>query len=212
MTRDDMRRVLAAFVRSTRLARNADFDALIVHAAHGYLLASFLSPLANHRTDEYGGALQQRLRFPLEVIDAVREAWPHDRALGVALVADDCARGGLVPQDAIVIARALGAHGVDIVHAFAGHSAPHATPAYGRGFLTTLCDRVRNDSGVPVIASGYLVTSDEVNTILAAGRADLCVMDPPGILTAGPARKETGAGPSQSSATTPEAATKEHPR
>ena len=144
----------------------------------------FLSPLANHRSDSYGGTLEQRLRFPLEVVDAVREAWPEDRPLGVALLADDCARGGLSPTDAVAIAKTLGRHGVDIIHVTAGHSVPDATPAYGRGFLTMLCDRVRNDSGVPVIASGYLVTSDEVNTILAAGRADLCIMDPPEILAA----------------------------
>jgi anthraniloyl-CoA monooxygenase len=186
MTRADMDSVRNAFVESVRLARIAGVDALIVNAAHGYLLASFLSPLANHRTDEYGGTLEQRLRFPLEVVDAVRSAWPDDRPLGVALLADDCARGGLGPQDATVIAKTLGRHGVDIIQVAAGHSVPEATPAYGRGFLTTLCDRLRNDSGVPVIASGYLVTSDEVNTILAAGRADLCIMDPPEILAAQP--------------------------
>ncbi|MGQ0569684.1 MAG: oxidoreductase, partial [Armatimonadota bacterium] len=179
MDREDLEAVRDAFSRAARLACEAGFDTLMVHCAHGYLLASFISPLTNTRTDDYGGSLSGRMRFPLEVIDAVRAVWPEDRPLAVSLTADDCAAGGITIDDAIAAARMLTAHGADILHVLAGQTVPDASPAYGRGFLTALCDRVRNEAGVLTIASGFLVTTDEINSILAAGRADLCVMDPP---------------------------------
>jgi anthraniloyl-CoA monooxygenase len=127
----------------------------------------------------YGGSPSGRLRFPLAVLDAVRAAWPEDRPIGVSLTVDDCVPGGISPEDAAAAARALHQHGADIIHVLAGHTAAHAHPAYGRGFLTALSDVIRNEARVPTMVGGFLVTSDEVNTVLAAGRADLCIMDPP---------------------------------
>src|SRR5438105_2106946 len=167
------------FLRSTRLAQQANFDLLQLNFAHGYLLASFLSPLTNQRSDEYGGTLEHRMRFPLEVFDAVRSVWPEDRPISVAISATDCVKGGFTVEDAVTVAAALQAHGCDLIEARAGQTTPEGEPAYGRGFLTPLSDRVRNEAGIPTMVGGYLGTSNEVNTILAAGRADLCIMNIP---------------------------------
>jgi anthraniloyl-CoA monooxygenase len=179
MERSDMDAVCDAFVRAARLAAEAGFDLLQLHCAHGYLLASFLSPLTNQRTDAYGGSLDNRVRYPLEVFDAVRAAWPTDRPLAVALSAADYAPGGFDAADAAVVAQALKAHGCDLITVLAGQTTPEAQPPYGRGFLTPLSDRVRNEARIPTLVGGYLTTTDEANTILAAGRADLCLLDPP---------------------------------
>jgi anthraniloyl-CoA monooxygenase len=167
------------FTQAARWADEAGCDLAVLAMAHGDLLASFLSPLANQRDDEYGGTPDKRLRFPLEVFDAVRATWPEEKPLGVMLNIDDCARGGLTPDDAVAIAHELAAHGCDLVIPAAGQTTPTGHPAYGRGFLTRYAERVRNEVGVPVLVSGYLTTTNDVNTVLAGGRADLCLMIPP---------------------------------
>jgi anthraniloyl-CoA monooxygenase len=178
MDRANMDDVCSNFARAARMADEAGFDLLSLNIAHGYLLASFLSPLTNQRNDEYGGALESRLRFPLEVFDAVRAAWPAEKPLVVVLSVTDCAKGGFAVEDAVVVAKTLKAHGCDLLEVLAGQTIPDAVPAYKRGFLTSLSDRVRNEAGIPTMVGGYLTTSDEVNTILAACRADLCIMEP----------------------------------
>ena len=178
MTHEDMQRVREVFMSAARRADTADFDMLLLHMAHGYLLASFLSPLSNQRTDECGGALENRLRFPLEVFDAVRAIWPREKPLGVVLNADDCAPGGYTIEDAVAVARILKEHGCDLIQPLAGQTVPDGAPAYGPGFLTRYSDRIRNEAGIPTLVGGYLTTMNEVNTILAAGRADLCILSP----------------------------------
>ena len=178
MGRDDIARVKQEFTRAAHQAWHAGFDWLHLNFAQGYLLASFLSPLSNQRTDEYGGSLENRLRFPGEILDAVQFGWPGGvPCLSVALTVSDCAHGGLGIDEAVIIAQAFREHGCDMIEIAAGQTVPDAEPAYGRGFLTSLSDRIRNEAGIATIVGGYLTTSDEVNTILAAGRADLCIMD-----------------------------------
>lgn len=177
MDRADMDRVVEHFVRAANMAGEAAFDLLQLNMAHGYLLASFLSPLTNQRADEYGGSLENRARYPLEVLDAVRAAWPEDKPLSVAISATDYVKGGFEVEDAVELARMLKAHGCDLVHVMAGQTTPEAEPPYAKGFLTPLSDRVRNEAGVATMVGGYLTTSNEANTILAAGKADLCVME-----------------------------------
>jgi anthraniloyl-CoA monooxygenase len=183
MDRAIMDQVRNEFVRAARLAQEAGFDLLHLHFAHGYLLASFLSPLTNLRNDEYGGDLERRLCFPLEVFDAVRAAWPQDKPISVALSVTDCVKGGFIIEDAVVVARTLKAHGCDMLEILAGQATIDSEPAYGRGFLTAFSDRLRNEASVPTIVGGYLTTSNEINTILAAGRADLCIMEIPHLHT-----------------------------
>ena len=177
MDRADMERVCLDFVHTAQMAQEAGFDLLQLHFAHGYLLSSFLSPLTNLRCDEYGGDLERRMCFPLEVFDAVRAVWPEHKPISVALSVNDYTKGGFTIEDAVVVARTFKAHGCDLVNILAGQTTPDSEPAYGSGFLTPLSDRVRNEAGIPTMVGGYLTTSDEVNTILAAGRADLCIMD-----------------------------------
>jgi len=173
MSEADMTRVRDDFVAAAGRAREAGFDALELDIADGYLLASFLSPLTNRRDDVYGA---EPLRFPLSVVDAVREACPG--LLIARLTITDWARGGTTVEQGIDHARALAAHGVDLIHVRAGHTTATSRPEYRRGYLTTLSDRVRNEAGVPTLVGGYLTTPDEVNTVVAAGRADLCLFDP----------------------------------
>ncbi len=144
MTREMMDRVRDDFARAARMAYEAGFDLLHLHMAQGYLLAGFLSPLSNQRGDDYGGPLENRLRFPLEVLDAVRAAWPEDKPLSVALSITDCAKDGFLVEDAVIVAQTLKARGCDMIEALAGQTIPDAEPAYGRGFLTALSDQVRN--------------------------------------------------------------------
>jgi anthraniloyl-CoA monooxygenase len=176
---EGMERVRQEFVHAATAASMANVDLLLLHMGYGYLLASFLSPLANHRDDAYGDSLANRTRFPLEVFDAVRAVWPHDRPLAVALTVTDWAAGGLDVEDGVAIARALREHGCDLIQVLAGQTTSEYEPVYGRSFLTQLGDRVRNEAGIPVLVGGYLTTADEANTALAAGRADLCLMQPP---------------------------------
>jgi len=176
MTRDDMDDVVSDYVRAARLAVEAGFDLLEIHFAHGYLLASFISPLTNVREDEYGGPLHNRLRFPLEVFDAVRAAWPEERPISVRISAVDWAPGGMEADDAVEVARRLAAAGVDIVDVSAGQTVPYQEPVYGRQFQTPFADRIRHEVGIATMAVGNISSFMDVNTILASGRADLCCL------------------------------------
>jgi anthraniloyl-CoA monooxygenase len=179
MTRADMERVRDEFVRAVRWALEADFDMIELHAAHGYLLSSFLTPLSNRRGDEYGGSLANRLRFPLEVCGAMRDAWPAERPLSVRISATDWAQGGIPAEEAVEIARAFSRGGADIIHVSTGQTTPDARPVYGRMFQTPFSDMIRQEAGVPTIAVGNITDADQVNSIIAAGRADLVALARP---------------------------------
>jgi anthraniloyl-CoA monooxygenase len=179
MTRGDMDRVREAFVRATRMAIDAEFDMLELHCAHGYLLSSFITPLSNHRTDAYGGSLENRVRFPVEVFAAMREVWPKDRPMSVRISATDWVNGGITGDDAVEISRAFGRAGADIIHVSTGQTSVDAKPVYGRMFQTPYSDHIRNECGLPTIAVGNIVDGDQVNAIIAAGRADLCALARP---------------------------------
>ena len=176
MDRADMLKVREDFVRAARLADAAGFDILEIHFAHGYLLSSFLTPLANRREDEYGGSLENRMRFPLEVFDVVREAWPAGKPISVRISATDWVPGGFDGADAVEIARMLKAHRCDIVDVSAGQTTIDAKPEYGRLFQTPYADRVRHEADIPTMTVGNISTYADVNSILVAGRADLCVL------------------------------------
>jgi anthraniloyl-CoA monooxygenase len=179
MTRSDMERVRDDFVSAARRAAEAGFDWLELHCAHGYLLSSFLSPLTNRRTDHYGGSLENRLRYPLEVFEAVREVWPQDRPMSVRISAHDWVEGGNTPDDAVAIGLAFKAAGADLIDCSSGQVSPHQKPVYGRMYQTPFADRVRNEAGIATIAVGAITDADQVNTIIAAGRADLCAIARP---------------------------------
>ncbi len=179
MTRTDMDLVRDQFVSATRGALQARFDLLELHMAHGYLLSSFLSPVTNLRKDEYGGSLEGRARFPLEVLDACRSVWPDDRPLSVRISATDWVPGGFDPDDAVELARMLAAHGCDIVDVSSGQVTPFEKPAFGRSYQTPFADRIRSEAGIPTIAVGAIASYDDVNTIVCAGRADLCALARP---------------------------------
>jgi len=179
MTRADMSRVKDEFIRAVELGAACGFDMLELHMAHGYLLASFLSPLTNRRTDEYGGSVANRLRFPLEVLRAARVAWPAERPLSVRISASDWAEDGLDEDALIEIARALKDGGADILDVSSGQTVPWQRPVYGRMWQTPLSDLVRNVVGIPTIAVGNIYEPDHVNSIVAAGRADLCALARP---------------------------------
>ena len=179
MQRDDMDRVRDDFVRSTRYAAEAGFDWLELHCAHGYLLSSFISPLTNQRTDEYGGSLANRLRYPLEVFNAVRAAWPQHLPMSVRISAHDWVEGGITPDDAVEIARAFKAAGADLIDCSSGQVSKKEQPVFGRMFQTPFADRVRNEAGIATIAVGAISEADHVNSIIAAGRADLCAIARP---------------------------------
>jgi anthraniloyl-CoA monooxygenase len=176
MTEEDMERVIADFTGAAERAASAGVDLLLVHMAHGYLLHSFLSPLANHRADGYGGDLEPRLRFPLRVWEAVREAWSSDRPLGAAIPATDWARGGLTDDGAVAIATALAKRRCDLVQPLAGQVVPGGTPRYGRSFLAGHSNRIRNEARVATLIGGGITTTGEVNTLVAGGRTDLCIL------------------------------------
>jgi len=176
MTRADMDEVKADFVRAALMSNDAGFDLLELHMAHGYLLASFISPLTNQRTDQYGGSLENRMRFPLEVFDAVRGVWPAHKPMSVRISAVDWAPGGMEPADSVEVARMLKAHDCDITDVSAGQTVADAKPQYGRQFQTPFADRIRHEVGIATMAVGNISSYQDVNTILAAGRADLCVL------------------------------------
>jgi anthraniloyl-CoA monooxygenase len=152
---------------------------LELHCAHGYLFASFISPLTNRRTDAYGGSLENRLRFPLAVFDAMREVWPAHKPMSVRLSATDWAEGGLTGDEAVAVARAFAEHGVDLVDVSTGQTVREARPIYGRMFQTPFSDQIRNEARVATMCVGNITTADQVNTILAAGRADLVALGRP---------------------------------
>jgi len=180
MTPADMDKVRAEFVRAAQMAERAGFDMLELHCAHGYLMSAFITPLTNRRTDAYGGSLENRMRFPLEVFQAVRAVWPAAKPISVRISANDwVGRHGITPEDAVVIARLLQAAGVDIIDVSAGQTSEAARPVYGRMFQTPFSDRIRNETGMATIAVGNIYEPDHVNSILMAGRADLCCLARP---------------------------------
>jgi len=174
-----MSAVAAQFVRATQLGLEAGFDMLELHMAHGYLLASFLSPLTNRREDEYGGDVHGRLRFPLAVLRAVRAQWPEDKPLSVRISATDWAEGGLSEADLLIIVRALRDEGVDLIDVSTGQTVPWQKPVYGRMWQTPFADKVRNEIGIATMAVGNIYEPDHVNSIIASGRADLCAIARP---------------------------------
>ena len=176
MDADDMERVLHDYVNAAHMVEEAGFDWLELHAAHGYLLASFVSPLTNVRDDEYGGPLENRLRFPLEVFDAVRAVWPQHKPMSVRISAVDWKPDGVDSAEAVDIARAFREHGCDVIDVSAGQTVADQRPVYGRLFQTPFSDRIRHEAGIPTMAVGNISSYTDVNTILAAGRADLCLM------------------------------------
>ena len=176
MNEDDMARVTAAFTDAAKRALRAGFDAIELHFAHGYLLASFLSPLTNQRADTYGGTLSNRARFPLEVFDAVRAAWPDGKPISVRISATDWVPGGFDGGDAVELAKLLKARGCDIVDVSTGQTTVDAKPAYGRLYQTPYADRVRHEAAIPTMTVGNISSYADVNSILVAGRADLCVL------------------------------------
>ncbi|MEU6822402.1 bifunctional salicylyl-CoA 5-hydroxylase/oxidoreductase [Streptomyces atriruber] len=179
LSRAGLTKIREQFVEAARRADRAGFDLLELHCAHGYLLSGFLSPLTNHRTDAYGGDLPGRLRFPLEVFDAVREVWPEGRPMTVRISATDWADGGTTAEDAVEIARAFAAHGADAIDVSTGQVVSHERPAYGRSYQTPYADRIRSLTGIPVITVGAVSSWDDVNSLLLAGRADLCALARP---------------------------------
>ncbi|TAL94046.1 MAG: bifunctional salicylyl-CoA 5-hydroxylase/oxidoreductase [Paraburkholderia sp.] len=178
-THDDLRTIEAQFVRATEMAAEASFDWLELHCAHGYFLSSFLSPLTNHRTDEYGGSLENRLRYPLQVFAAIRKVWPASKPISVRISAHDWVDGGTTPDDAVAIARAFKAAGADMIDVSSGQVSKEEKPVYGRMFQTPFADRIRNEAGIATIAVGAISEADHVNSIIAAGRADLCAVARP---------------------------------
>jgi anthraniloyl-CoA monooxygenase len=178
-SREDLREIEAQFVRSAQMAVEAGFDWLELHCAHGYFLSSFLSPLTNHRSDEYGGSLQNRLRYPLQIFAAIRKVWPADKPISVRISAHDWVDGGTTPDDAVEIARAFKAAGADMIDVSSGQVSKAEKPVYGRMFQTPFADRIRNEAGIATIAVGAISEADHVNSIIAAGRADLCAVARP---------------------------------
>ncbi len=178
-TQHDLERILGDFVAAARRAAEAGFDWLELQAGHGFLLSSFISPLTNRRTDAYGGPLENRLRFPLEVVAAVRAVWPQHLPLSVRISATDWAEGGTTVDEAVEIARRLKQAGADLVDASSGEVTPEQKPVYGRMFQAPFADRIRNEAQVPTIAVGAITEADQVNGIVASGRADLCALSRP---------------------------------
>lgn len=179
MTAADMDAVIGQFAAATQRAAAAGFDWLELHCAHGYLLSAFISPLTNRRTDAYGGTLENRLRFPLAVMAAVRAAWPADKPLSVRISAHDWVDGGITPADAVQIARAFKAAGADLIDVSSGQVSAEQKPTYGRMYQTPFADRIRQEAGIATIAVGAISEADHVNSIIAAGRADLCAVARP---------------------------------
>ena len=179
MSRSDMDNVRDEFVRAAQMAQRIGFDWLELHYAHGYLMSAFITPLTNKRTDEYGGRLENRMRFPLEVFRAVRAVWPDEKPISVRISANDWAPNGIAPQDAVEVARILTDAGVDMIDVSAGQTTKLARPVYGRMFQTPFSDRIRNEAGIATIAVGNIYDADHVNSILMAGRADLVCLARP---------------------------------
>jgi anthraniloyl-CoA monooxygenase len=179
MSRADMDKVVADFVRSTKYAEQAGFDMLELHMAHGYLLASFISPLTNRRSDAYGGSMENRMRFPLEVFTACRKLWPQRKPMSARISATDWAPGGLSGTDLIALTRMLKDAGCDMLDVSTGQTVPHQKPVYGRMYQAPYADWVRNEVGIATMTVGAVTTPDQVNTLLAAGKADLIALARP---------------------------------
>ncbi len=176
LTRDELAQIREQFVAAAVRGDDAGFDMLELHCAHGYLLSSFISPLTNRRTDEYGGSLENRLRFPLEVFAAIRDVWPDDKPMSARISATDWYDGGITASDAVEIAKAFAAAGVDIVDVSTGQVVADEKPAFGRSYQTPFADRIRNEAGIATMAVGIISSYDDVNSLLLAGRADLCLL------------------------------------
>ena len=179
MDYDDMDRVREAFVEAAERGAEAGFDMLEMHAGHGYLLSSFLSPLTNRRDDDYGGDLAGRLKFPLEVFDAMRQVWPDDRPMSVRISATDWKEGGNTAEEAVAMARAFKEHGVDIMDVSSGMVVADDSPVYGRMFQVPHAEQIRREAGVPTMAVGNIYDPDHVNSIIASGRSDLALLGRP---------------------------------
>jgi anthraniloyl-CoA monooxygenase len=179
-TRADMDAIKAQFVAAAEMAERAGFDMIELHAAHGYLISSFISPVSNQRDDTYGGSLENRLRYPLEVFAAMRAVWPSEKPMSVRISASDwVGEDGVTPQEAVEIAKAFRAAGADIIDVSAGQTSTEAKPVYGRMFQTPFSDRIRNEAGLPTMAVGNIYEADHANSILIAGRADLVAVGRP---------------------------------
>ena len=200
MTRPQMDEVRDAFVAAAKRAAQAGFDWLELHCAHGYLLSSFISPLTNQRTDDYGGDLAGRLRFPLEVFAAMREVLSSHKPLTVRISATDWCDGGLTGDDAVLVAQSFEKAGATAIDVSTGQVTPEEQPAFGRSYQTPFADRIRNTVGIPTIAVGAISSYDDVNSILLAGRSDLCALarahlyDPSWTLHAAADQEYAGAG------------------
>ncbi|MFI1536272.1 bifunctional salicylyl-CoA 5-hydroxylase/oxidoreductase [Streptomyces anandii] len=179
LSRSQLTDVREQFAASAARAARAGFDLLELHCAHGYLLSGFLSPLTNHRTDAYGGSLDKRLRYPLEVFDAVRAVWPEERPMTVRISATDWAEGGTTDEEAVAIARAFAEHGADAIDVSTGQVVAEERPEFGRSYQTPFADRIRHEVDVPVIAVGAISSWDDVNSLILAGRTDLCALARP---------------------------------
>lgn len=179
LTRAQLTDIREQFAAAAWRAARCGFDLLELHCAHGYLLSGFLSPLTNRRTDAYGGSPERRLRFPLEVFDAVRAVWPEERPMTVRISATDWAEGGTTGDDAVAVARAFAAHGADAVDVSTGQVVAEERPEYGRSYQTPYADRIRHETGLPVIAVGAISSWDDVNSLILAGRTDLCALGRP---------------------------------
>ncbi len=179
ITRAEMDTIRVAFVAATQRGVEAGFDMIELHAAHGYLLSAFISPLTNKRTDAYGGSLANRLRFPLEVFEAMREAWPTERPMSVRISATDWVEGGITGEASVEIARAFKQAGADLIDVSAGQTSRAAQPVYGRMFQTPYADRIRNEAGIATMAVGNITEPDQINAVIAAGRADLAALARP---------------------------------
>ncbi len=179
MTHADMARLKDKFVQSAQRAVEAGFDWLELHCAHGYLLSSFITPLTNQRSDDYGGSLENRCRYPLEVFSAIRAVWPAHLPMSVRISAHDWAPGGNTDDDAVQIARLFKAAGCDVIDVSSGQTTRGAKPVYGRMYQTPFADRIRNEVGIQTMAVGAISEADQVNSIIAAGRADLCAIARP---------------------------------
>jgi len=178
-TEEDMARVTEEFVRSVRNAERANFDMIELHLAHGYLLSSFISAYTNHRNDAYGGSIENRMRFPLQVVDAARATWPSERPLSVRISATDWVEGGLSEADRLAMCRMLKEHGVDVINVSTGQVTKDENPIYGRMFQAPFADQIRNEVGIPTICAGNVTTPDQVNTLVAAGRTDIVALARP---------------------------------
>jgi anthraniloyl-CoA monooxygenase len=180
MTRADMDMVRDQFVAAAEMADRAGFDMIELHAAHGYLLSSFISPVSNRRGDAYGGSLENRMRYPLEVFAAMRKAWPEGKPMSVRISANDwVGEDGVTPEEAVQIAKAFQNAGADIIDVSAGQTSTDAKPVYGRMFQTPFSDRIRNEAGIATMAVGNIYEADHANSILMAGRADLVAVGRP---------------------------------